>query len=101
MSAEHAMLFIEKMKTDKALQNEIFDIKTPHERIKAIREKGFDVSNEEIEEILLKLIEDVISLYPCETLNAQIPKFNLCSQRCFSYNRCNCVTHPPHIYKEW
>ncbi|NTU68896.1 MAG: Nif11-like leader peptide family natural product precursor [Chlorobiaceae bacterium] len=58
MSVEQAKAFIEKMKTDEAFREKIMAIETPEERLKAIKEAGYDCSADEVNEAGAARVED-------------------------------------------
>ncbi|HJO62070.1 MAG TPA: Nif11-like leader peptide family natural product precursor [Desulfobacterales bacterium] len=57
MSIEQAKAFIEKMKTDKAFNDEVMTIEDLNERMAHIAKAGFEFTEEEIKQIYTVLME--------------------------------------------
>ncbi len=72
MSIESAKAFVERMKTDEDFRKEVSEKSSPEERIKFVKESGFDFTKEELETVREKL---QLTDEDLETFSGGAPEF--------------------------
>ncbi len=62
MSMESAKAFLERMKNDEGFRKECSEKSSPEDRMKFVKESGFDFSKEEFEQVKSELSDEELDL---------------------------------------